>query len=209
MTDQPKPNPSQQRQPAPAHELPRRKSSRTRKSLALGTIAATGLTVAACEDNSSQARLFGSIADCNRAGFSELVCEREYDDARQRHAQNAPKFKTEPECEEQFGQNRCAPTTQPAGNTTQTVFAPLLTGFLVSQALYGVRSSRAYYTYRTGFPDYYSQPVYRDRRGRDVTTARQGSGSAARTVTRPVNVNTRTVARRGFGGRSSSRGWGG
>lgn len=192
------------------HKRPtRRKSSTARKSLALGTIAATGLTVAACEDSSSKNRFFTSVPDCMRAGFSQFVCDREYNDARERHARNMPKFETEAKCEAAHGVNRCAPTTQTTGTAQTTMFAPLLTGFLVTQALYGVRSPSAYYTYRSGFPDYYSEPVYRTRRGGYVTRGREGTGASARTVNRPVNVNTRTVARRGFGGRSFGRGWGG
>lgn len=196
--------------PAPVR---RRKSSMTRKSLALGTIAAAGLTVAACDDAPSD-QVFKSISDCSRAGFSAFVCEKEFNEARARHEKTAPKFKTSDACEKQFGSNKCmvhsAPGSSAGSATSSNFYTPLLTGFLVSQALQRVRTPYAYYNYRSSYPNYYSTPIYRDRGGRTVTSVRSGSGAAAKTVSRPVNVNTRTVARRGFGGRSfSSRGWGG
>ena len=70
----------------------RRKSSVMRKSLALGTIAAAGLTVAACDDAPSD-QVFKSISDCKTSGFSAFVCEKEFTEARARHAKTAPKFK--------------------------------------------------------------------------------------------------------------------
>lgn len=196
--------------PAPAR---RRKSSVSRKSLALGTIAAAGLTVAAC-DNAPSDQVFKSISDCNKAGFSAFVCEKEYNEARARHAKTAPKFNTSDACEKQFGNNKCmvhsAPGSTAGNGASSNFYTPLLTGFLVSQALQRVRTPYAYYNYRSSYPGYYSTPIYRDRGGRTVTSVRSGSGASAKTVSRPVNVNTRTVARRGFGGRSSSsRGWGG
>ncbi|MFT5510895.1 MAG: hypothetical protein ACI89J_003994 [Hyphomicrobiaceae bacterium] len=191
----------------------RRKSSVMRKSLALGTIAAAGLTVAACDDAPSD-QVFKSISDCKTSGFSAFVCEKEFTEARARHAKTAPKFKTSDECEQKFGNSKCmvhsVSTTNGTTQGTSNFYTPLLTGFLVSQALHRIRTPYAYYSYRSNYPGYYSTPIYRDRGGRTVTSVRSGTGTKARTVTRPVNVNTRTVARRGFGGRSySSRGWGG
>lgn len=194
--------------------LRRRKSSMTRKSLALGTIAAAGLTVAGCDDGGDSNQVFKSISDCGQAGFSSFVCEKEYNEARARHAKTAPKFNTSDACEKQFGSNKCmvhsVPVASGSTTTSSNFYTPLLTGFLVSQALQRVRTPHAYYSYRSTYPDYYSTPLYRDRGGRTVTSVRSGSGAKAKTISRPVNVNTRTVARRGFGGRSySSRGWGG
>ena len=192
----------------------RRKSSASRKSLALGTIAAAGLTVAACDDSPDTSRVFKSVADCRQSGYSEFVCDKEYNEAIGRHAKTAPKFKTSDECEKQFGANKCmvhsTPVTSGNATTSSNFYTPLLTGFLISQALQSVRSPYDYYNYRSSYPGYYSTPIYRDRGGRTVTRVRTGTGTSAKTVSRPVNVNTRTVTRRGFGGRSySRRGWGG
>ena len=192
----------------------RRKSSVSRKSLALGTIAVAGLTVAGCDNDPDTSRIFKSLADCRQSGYSEFVCDKEFNEARARHAKTAPKFKTSDACEKQFGSSKCMvhSTSVTNGGTTSSsnFYTPLLTGFLVSQALQRVRSPYDYYNYRSSYPGYYSTPIYRDRGGRTVTRVRTGTGVSAKTVSRPVNVNTRTVTRRGFGGRSySRRGWGG
>lgn len=192
----------------------RRKSSMSRKSLALGTIAVAGLTVAACDDGPDTSRIFKSLADCRQSGYSEFVCDKEFNEARARHAKTAPKFKSSDACEKQFGSSKCMvhSTSVTNGGTTSSsnFYTPLLAGFLVSQALQRVRSPYDYYSYRSSYPGYYSTPIYRDRGGRTVTRVRTGTGTSAKTVSRPVNVNTRTVTRRGFGGRSvSRRGWGG
>ncbi len=192
----------------------RRKSSTSRKSLALGTIAAAGLTVAACDDSPDTSRVFKSVADCRQSGYSEFVCDKEFGEAVSRHAKTAPKFKTSDECEKQFGANKCmvhsTPVTSGSSTSSSNFYTPLLTGFLISQALQSIRTPYDYYNYRSSYPGYYSTPIYRDRGGRTVTRVRTGTGTSAKTVSRPVNVNTRTVTRRGFGGRSySRRGWGG
>jgi len=194
-------------------QTPRRKSALSRKTLALGTIAATGLGVAACDDGSSGSKVFSSINDCTRGGYSQFVCDREYNAALSRHERQAPRFDSREKCESQFGDNRCE---QRSGSSTDnrttgnsSYFTPLLTGFLVAQALQSVRSPHGYYTWRSRYNDYDPSPIYRNRRGERVTTVRSGRGSSARTTTRPVNVNTRTVSRRGFGGRSFRRSWGG
>ncbi|MEO0729642.1 MAG: DUF1190 domain-containing protein [Pseudomonadota bacterium] len=211
-----------------------RKSSTGRKTLALGTIAATTAAVAGCDDGSSKLREFKTVGDCQAAGFSSFICERQYGEALARHVRQAPRYETKAACETVFGKDGCSemsgvtgqrwrrtPNTSggvsAGGNATTeqqpqtTFFAPLLTGFMMAQALRSVSSPHAYYSWRRDYPTYSSTPIYTNRSGKSVT-ARQGRGTRP-PVVRPANVNTRTVSRRGFGGRSSSRGfrrsWGG
>lgn len=68
-----------------------------------------------------------------------------------------------------------------------------------------------YYNYRRRQEEsgsYGSTPIYRNRSGQTVTTTIRSGGNdtaiaPSRQTVKPVNVNTRTVARQGFGGRSS------
>ena len=185
----------------------RRLSSRRRQTLALGSIAAAGLTLSACDTAPSGDYAFTSITECRDAGFSQTVCEAEYTEAVQRYAADAPRYDDRAVCEAEFGDGRCTETT-PANGTQQSYFSPFLTGFLVSQALRGISDYGAYNRYRIDNAGYAPAPIYRDRAGRDVTVTRNAPGAAPQT--RPVNANTRTAARGGFGGRSFSRGgWGG
>jgi uncharacterized protein YgiB involved in biofilm formation len=54
----------------------------------------------------------------------------------------------------------------------------------------------------------YGSPIYRNRKGATVQLA-PSTSPTAKAVAKPVNVNTVTAARSGFGGKSSSRGFGG
>ena len=85
---------------------------------------------------------------------------------------------------------------------------PLLAGFAVPQAL-----QRRYYddddfVFINGSGGYRGSPIYRSRSGGTVVIDR-GTNATAKAVSKPVNVNTVTVARSGFGGKSSARGFGG
>lgn len=190
----------------------RRLSPRTRQTLALGTLA-TSVTLAGCGEPAPSFESFTSVAECSASGFSRVVCEEEYDRALAAHLQTAPRFDGLPACEAEYGEGRCNELPQLADAGTSgteearpqgSFFAPFLTGYLVSSALSRVTTPRGYAGYYANNPGYRPAPVYRTRTGRDVTTAREGN----RTVTRPVNRNTRTVARRGFGGSGFARGGG-
>ena len=183
----------------------RRLSSRGRHRLALGSIAAASLTLAACDSGPDGDYAFTSLAECGQAGFDRTVCEAEYNEALQQHASSAPRFDDQAICEAEFGDGRCT-VYQPPGSQ-QSFFIPFLTGYLVSSALRNVTGFGGYRTYRDRNAGYAPAPIYRNRSGQNVTVSRDTPD--ARPQTRPLNANTRTAARGGFGGRSASRGWGG
>lgn len=185
---------------------PRRMSSRSRRRLALGGLAAASASLAGC--NTSDADLqpaeFTSVSACVSAGFPQDLCSQGYDAAAKERQANAPRFATREKCEEDWGENHCSEV--PADGTTasggHSFFGPMLTGFILSQAL-----QRRYYNRddRGGTSSAFrGSPIYRDRAGSTVTLDR----SSGRAVTTPVNVNTRTVSSRGFGGMGMSRGGG-
>ena len=187
----------------------RRYASRDRKALTVGSIAVAGVALGGCGDDFDGSYSFTTIDSCVSEGFARDVCEAEYQAALTEHAATAPRFDSRELCEQQFGDGRCNEITDARGanEPTRSFFVPFLTGYLVSSALRDFTNYNAYRTYRTSNPTYVSSPVYRDRSGRSVTTARDPATN--RPVTKPLNQNTRTVARRGFGGRGSGRGWGG
>ena len=195
---------------SPETGTPRRRyAPRARQALALGSLAATA-TLAGCGEPAPENRLFTSVDNCISAGFSEAVCEGEYQTALQRHAAEAPRFDDQAVCEAEFGEDRCtevAPGTPAAGGASQSFFMPFLTGYLVSSALSRVGSYAAYNTFLRSNPSYRPDPIYRSRAGVPVTVGRDAVTN--RPTVRPVNQNTRTVARRGFGGRGFGRGFGG
>ena len=177
---------------------PRRFASRRRSRLALGGLAvAAGMSLSGCdaEPQFSDAQ-FTSVEACVTAGFAREVCQTGFDAARAEHQQAAPKFASQTDCEKEWGSGHCAPAASSGGSGG--FFMPALAGFVVGQAL-----QRNYYN--TGSAGYYGgytgAPIYRDRSGGSVTVDR----SSGRAVTTPVNVNTRTVSSRGFGGKGKSR----
>ena len=191
------------------HEPKRRYASRRPKTLALGTITAAGVGLAGCGDNFEGDYSFTTVQDCVEEGIQLDICEAEYQTALTEHVNAAPRFASVEECEAEFGEGRCneIPEVGARDGETQSFFMPFLTGYLVSSALRNVSDYAAYRSYRSENAGYYSKPVYRDRAGRAVTTVREPG--ATKPTVRPLNQNTRTVARRGFGGRAVSRGWGG
>ena len=190
----------------------KRYASRAAQRLALGSIAATGLSLAACEQPPRDIA-FNSITECVRAGFDAQVCQAEYGRALAASAETAPRFGEKAVCETQFsrceevkpqGEAEAASGSGASNASGGSFFVPFLTGYVMSSALRNL-SFGGYANHLRQNPNYSAQPVYRDWRGRDVRTARQGG----RTVTRPLNPATRTAARRGFGSRGFGRGFGG
>ncbi|NDW03129.1 DUF1190 domain-containing protein [Jiella pacifica] len=188
----------------------RRFTRRTPPILTLGTIAATGMVLYGCGDEAPQDVAFSTPQQCADAGVDAQICEAEYQQALQKHLTDAPHYASLQECEAAIGEGKCfqaggASGQNSAGQTSGSgsgFFVPFMTGYLISSALSNLSSYGAYRDYRYS-SGYSSTPIYRDRAGTALTSTVE-NGKA---VSRPVNVNTRTVSRSGFGGRSSSRGF--
>jgi uncharacterized protein YgiB involved in biofilm formation len=186
---------------------PRRFACRTRPQLALGGLAAVaGLSLTGCDGTPDlQDARFTTVSECVNAGMAEEVCQSGFNAAQLEHQRSAPQFNTLSSCEQDWGSNNCMPMSASNGagySSGGSVFVPMLTGFLISQALqqryYSGRDiGYAYY----GGGGYRGTPIYRDRGGSAVTVQRSGG----KAIATPVNVNTTTVARSGFGGMGKSR----
>lgn len=200
----------------PDTRRPRRRfASPARSRLALGGIAvAASVSLTGCEDTPPDLRdaHFTTVSECVRAGFPDRLCEGSYNAAWQEYVDTAPKFNTLKACQQDWGDQQCAPlaAAAPAGNVTTAgeVFVPLLAGFVVSQAIQRRYYDDDNYVFINGGGGYRGSPIYRSRNGGTVVIDR-GTNPTAKAIAKPVNVNTVTVARSGFGGKSSSRGFGG
>lgn len=201
----------------PASPAPRRFARRARPKLVLGGLAAAAsVSLSGCGGTPDfQDAQFTSVAECTSAGFPDAVCQSSYNAAFLEHQRSAPQFGSRQDCEKEWGGQHCERLANAGygnGSSLSSIFVPALAGFVVSQAL-----QRRYYDTGEIDIDYYGgyggsyrgSPIYRSRGGSTVTVDRS-SGS---TVTKPVNVNTASVARSGFGGmsmsRSSGSSWGG
>ena len=204
---------------------PRRFAGRRRQRLALGGLAASAaVALTGCDSTPDfQTAQFTTLSECTSAGFPSSVCQAGYNAAYLEHQRTAPKFASQEACEKEWGSGHCAPQIAGAGPdlssaalagvpapsaSAGSIFMPAIAGFLVSQAL-----QQRYYDrgdididYYGGYSSYRGSPIYRTRTGTPVTI---GGGSGGKSVMTPVNVNTRTVAQNGFGGRSFSRSYSG
>lgn len=193
-----------------ASQPPRRFAARARPKLVLGGLAAAAsMTLGGCGGTPDfQDAQFTSVAECTKAGFPDTVCQSSYNAAFLEHQRGAPQFKSQQDCEKEWGGQHCerlAGANYNSSPSLSSIFVPALAGFVVSQAL-----QRRYYDNGDIDIDYYGgygssyrgSPIYRSRTGGTVTVDR----SSGTSVSRPVNVNTASVARSGFGGMSMSRG---
>jgi uncharacterized protein YgiB involved in biofilm formation len=189
----------------------RRFARRTRSRLALGGIAAAAtVTLSGCDGGTPDFKdaQFTSVSECVKGGFPENLCQSSYSSALQEYQKGAPQFSNLQKCEQEWGTQQCAQyggSGPSYGNSGSNVFVPLLAGFVISQALQRRydRDGGAGLGYYGGYGGgYRGSPIYRDRNGGTVVVDRSGG----RTIAKPVNVNTTTVARSGFGGMGKSRG---
>lgn len=179
---------------------------RSRTIALTGLIAGSGLSLTACDGdvggNPVDAQSYATVAECRSAGaIPAAQCDVAYQQAREDADKTAPRFEDRQTCEEQFGAAQCEQRFSNTGGGS--FFSPILTGFLIGQALNGG------YGYR-------GAPMYRDRDGnyyggaggmirRDYATGRMRVGSDAftpSTVRAPARVQSRSavISRGGFGG---------
>jgi uncharacterized protein YgiB involved in biofilm formation len=180
---------------------------RSRTIALTSLMAGTGFSLSACDmaDTGKQvdAVSYASVAECRAAGkIPAAQCETAYAQAEKANAEVAPRFGDRQTCEEQYGVAQCVP------RNNGSFFTPLLTGFIIGQALNG--------------GGYRGAPMYRDRNGdyfggaggrvsRDYVTGRTQVGSEAfnPAARAPARVQSRSsvISRGGFGG--GGRGFGG
>jgi uncharacterized protein YgiB involved in biofilm formation len=149
----------------------------------------------------TDAQAFTTVEECRASGLTAAQCDTAYREALADNEANAPRFAEQQSCEEQYGAGQCVPR----GNGS--FFTPLLTGFIIGQALNGGFGGRSYYRDRYGN----STLAGGGRLSRDYVTGRTRVGSDAfgppATRQAPARVQSRSgvVSRGGFGG--SGRGY--
>lgn len=182
---------------------------RSRTLVLTSLMAGAGVSLTACESpdvtgKPVDALSYATVAECKASGaIPASTCDSAYAQAQAANAQSSPRYDARATCEEQYGVDQCVP------RNNGSFFTPLLTGFIIGQALNG-----------GGFR---GAPMYRDRAGnyyggaggrisRDYVTGRTRVGSEAfnPAARAPARVQSRSsvVSRGGFGG-GGGRGFGG
>jgi uncharacterized protein YgiB involved in biofilm formation len=110
-------------------------------------VAVPVLIYMAVEDDEIPAmRLYSDVQSC-QADYSLIDCQRAMGGAQLQHDATAPHYTTLADCEALYGPGDCVPRGDAGGG----FFIPLMTGFLIGQAL--------------GATQPYYQPVYVNRQG--------------------------------------------
>jgi uncharacterized protein YgiB involved in biofilm formation len=144
-----------------------------------------------------EGRTYPTLQACRDA---DVVPNSECDTAFNQAQAQAPRFADRQTCEERYGVDQCVPRNQAGGGS---FFMPLLTGFVVGQALNNV-GNRGYYGMQ--YAGRYAGGYYGGYQGgRDYVTGRAPDAYDA-----PARVQSRSsvISRGGFGG-GGGRGYGG
>jgi len=195
---------------------------RSRRLTLTTLMAAGGVSLTACGDNpadnvrienpgqSMDAWAYASLQECkDKNEVPDEACEAAEKTALA-DQEKGPKYDNQNTCEDVYGAGQCVPRSQANGGS---IWGPLITGFIVGRMLDGggwggrglYRDWRdgGYYTSSGGrvWTDYSSGRTRVGSRGFDAPDA----------INTPQKVQTRSsvISRGGFGGRMSSRSYGG
>jgi len=206
-------------------DQPPRRRKRSGSLVLTGLMAGTAVSVTACDVAPSAtqwgdvpavqsgrevpALAFANLDECKAAGgLTAQQCEAAYAEAQKDSAQNAPKFSDQQSCEARYGVDQCVPRSSQGGGG---FFTPLLTGFIVGQALNNLGGYRGAPMYRDRDGGYYGGSGYPISRDYVTGRTRVGADSfdAPSRMDAPTRVQSRSavISRGGFGG--SGRGFGG
>jgi Predicted integral membrane protein len=173
-----------------------------KRSVAISlAILGSGIALSSCaEQKSVEAAAYANPDQCIAAGrFSREDCLSDYRTAVQDFEKTAPAFASKKDCEDEFGEEQCrqAASTHPAGGNS---FVPFMMGYMM-----GNRSPSSPVAVAP-------QALYRQKNasgfvngGGTAVTKNLGSftlKSRSSTFSAPTPTS-KTIARGGFGGRSS------
>lgn len=176
------------------------------------SIGVTAVLLSACGNDYEDASVFTNVADCiNQMPEHAEQCQVAYQNALNEAARTAPKYRSQAECEVDFGIQQCT-SYQGGGNNW---FMPFMAGYMVSSLMRpNYHSAPMFTSYSRYSPHRYQWMgsdgrVYGDFRSRHMKVNKKA-------FTPKPTVN-RTIKRGGFGSSvraksswgSSRGGWGG
>lgn len=171
------------------------------KSIGLIAMSASVVALTACEEPQVEAALFENLSQCLANGdVDRSQCEADFKAAKAQHAQVAPKYTSQADCEADFGPQQCetAPYQTQSGGS---VFMPLMMGYMMGSMLSGRTGAAAQPLYRsTDDPKSY-RTADNKKVGNQI-----GRTQVARSATRTPSLKSSTVSRGGFGARARSFG---
>ena len=163
----------------------------------MAMLGAGALTLSACGESKEEVLTYKSVEACIAAGVQdESICRAEFDKAKAVHEEVAPRYQSSSTCYGDFGYDRCYRRQ----TSTGSIWLPFMVGYMLAP-----RGSSA---------AIYSQPLYRPSRNPNQfytsggvgvgNVSRDGRAQVAKSQVSQPRARTRTVARGGFGARSTS-----
>ncbi len=171
------------------------------KSIGLVAMSASVVALTACEEPAVDAAVFDTLSQClANQDVDRTQCEADFEAAKAQHAQVAPKYTSQQDCEADFGVERCetAPYQTQSGGS---VFMPLMMGYMMGSMLGGRSGVAAQPLYRSTD----DAKSYRTADNKKVGT-QVGKTQVARSATRAPSMKSSTVSRCGVGDSASSFG---
>lgn len=183
--------------------------------LAVGTLAASAFLLHTCTRD--EAVVFASADQCLSSDMDPTVCRAAAEDAKLAQLATAPRYKNMLACEMDYGPRGCVEqvgNSVPNNPAGQSVFIPLLAGFVLSS---GIDDLNDYKKFRRREEEeegasHGSTTIYRTRSGEMVTPIAKKSGKGRSlevpgpTSVKSFNLKTYAASRGGFGGHFFSGG---
>ena len=199
---------------------PPRRLKRSRELAMTSLMAASAVSLAACDNTPDTPRIaegkqvdafaYSSLQACQDANeVPDAECAKGWEAAQADSEKAAPRYEEKASCEDVYGEGQCVPRSAQGGNGS--FWGPLITGFVVGRMLDGgYRGTGLYRDWRDG--GYYTG--YGGRLSQDYATGRtriseQGLQAPAKFVPPKVQTRTSVLSRGGFGGRMSARSYSG
>ena len=159
-------------------------------------VGVVAIALAFSGESEEEVLTYASVEACIAAGVQDdATCRAEFNKAKALHENVAPRYQTASTCYGEFGYDRCYRQR----TSTGSFWLPFMVGYMLAP-----RGSSAIY----------SQPLYRPSRNPNQfytsggvgvgNVSRDGRAQVAKSQVSQPRARTRTVARGGFGARSTS-----
>ncbi|MGX9417489.1 DUF1190 family protein [Vibrio sp. RC27] len=180
------------------------------------SVAVVSAMIAGCGD-SEEAVIYQHVDDCisDNPDFAQQ-CKAAYEYALEEASRTGPKYNTENECIQEFGNNSCVQVNN------SSWFMPAMTGFMFARMM---NNNRPYYSqpmYYSRYPGsiFYDRWVTSDGYDYGSSKSRRSTIKIGKDQIKPKPTTTRTMSRGGFGStvsaksswsssKSKSKSWGG
>lgn len=162
---------------------------RSKKAALVLMAPATTWILAGCGEQPVDALVFNDAQECIAYHYSSAECQEEFERAAALHAEIAPRYWTQQECEADFGQGQCE--TAPDPHQGSGVFMPLMMGYMVGRLLTQGRLAASQTSQAAGRSAVPTQPLYQSRD--DRMTFRTATNHPVSTRTGQVSVQPSAV----------------